>query len=200
MFARSTTLHAKAEKIDAGLRFVENEVRPIMGGLEGCKGLSCLVDRDSGMAIVTSSWESEDAMRDSDEELRAVRERAREVFGGSMQVDEWEICVMHRVDHGACCRVTWAQGDIEALIDVYRYNSMEAIEQIPGFCSTILMVDRAAGIGCVTTTYESRGSMESSRERANQVRAQSAEQSGMEILDVREFELAYAHLHVPELV
>ena len=45
----------KSENIDAGLRLVENEVRPIMDRIDGCRGLSCLIDRASGMTIITSS-------------------------------------------------------------------------------------------------------------------------------------------------
>lgn len=200
MFARSTTLHGRAENLDAGMRYIENEVRPFMDGLEGCLGLSCIIDRESGQAIITSSWSTEEAMRASDEQLRAFREQAREIFGGSMQVDEWEIAVMRRRAHGEACRVTWAQGDLDALIDVYRYNSLPSIEEVPGFCGTSLMVNRTTGIGCVTTMYDTRESLEASRAAADQIRARSAEQSGMEVLDVHEFDLVYAHLHVPELV
>ncbi len=200
MYARSTTLHGKTENIDAGLRFVENEVRPIMDRIEGCLGLSCLVDRESGQAIVTSSWQSEEAMRASDDQLRGVRERGREIFGGSMQVDEWEIGAMHRTDHGSACRVTWVQGDMDALLDVFKFNALPAIEQIPGFCSASVLVNRSTGIGCVTTTYDGRDALEASRASADQIRASASEQAGTQIIEVREFELTYAHLHVPELV
>ncbi|HSV41333.1 MAG TPA: hypothetical protein VLI04_21400 [Nocardioidaceae bacterium] len=200
MFARSTTLNGKSENIDAGLRFIENEVRPIMDGIEGCRGLSCLVDRETGQAIATSSWESEEAMRASDDQLRGIRERGREIFGGDMQVDEWEIGVMHRTQHGAACRVVWTQGDMDALIDVFKFNGLPAVEQIPGFCSASVMVNRTTGIGCVTTTFDTQEALEASRPMAEQIRTRSAEQAGLEIMEVREFELAYAHLHVPELV
>jgi len=200
VYARSTTIHGKAENIDAGLRFIETEVRPALDRLEGCMGLSCLVDRESGQAIATSSWETEEAMRASDDALRPIRERAREVFGGPMQVDEWEIGVMHRTDHGSSCRVTWAQGDADALLDVFKYTAMPALEEIEGFCSASVLVDRSSGMACVTTTYDTRDHLDAGRATADGIRTRGAEQAGMEILDVREFDLVYAHLHVPELV
>ena len=43
-----------------------------------------------------------------------LRDRGRDILGGSMQVDEWEIAVMHRTQHGECCRVSWLQGDHDA--------------------------------------------------------------------------------------
>jgi len=200
VYARSTTVHGKAENIDAGMRFVEGEVAPMMRTLDGCLGLSCLVDRETGQAIVTSSWQTEEAMRASDDQLRVVRERAREIFGGSMQIDEWEIGFMHRTDHGSCCRVAWLQGDLDALIDVFKYNAMPAVEELAGFCGASVLVNRETGMACVTTTYDGREALDASRPSADAIRARSTEQAGSEVLDVREFDLPYAHLHVPELV
>ncbi len=201
MFARSTTLHGKPENVDAGLRFIEDDVRPILDDIDGCLGLSCLVDRESGQCIVTSSWDSESAMRASDDRLRSVRERARELFGGSMQIDEWEIAVMHRTDHGACCRVTWAQGDdLDRLTDIFKDSAMPALEKLSGFCGASMLLNRSTGMACITATYEDKAALEATRPGADDIRTRSAQESGMEIVEVHEFDLPYAHLHVPELV
>ena len=100
MYARSTTFHGRPDNIDAGIAFVKNEAGPMLDTIEGCRGLSMLVDRATGHCIATSSWETEEAMRASDEQLRPIRDRGRDILGGSMQVDEWEIAVMHRTHHG----------------------------------------------------------------------------------------------------
>ena len=41
--------------------------------------------------------------------------------------------------------------------------------------------------------------MEASRPSADNMRGRTAKEAGGEIVDVHEFELAYAHLHVPEM-
>jgi hypothetical protein len=41
--------------------------------------------------------------------------------------------------------------------------------------------------------------MEASRTAADEMRARTASDAGAEIMDVHEFDLAYAHLHVPEM-
>ena len=94
MYARSTTLKGSPANVDAGIAYVKDEVWPMLEQIEGCRGISILVDRDTGHCIVTSSWESEETMRASDEQLRPNRERGRDILGGSMEVDEWEIAVM----------------------------------------------------------------------------------------------------------
>jgi heme-degrading monooxygenase HmoA len=199
MHARSTTFHGRPENIDAGIAFVKNEVGPMLDMTEGCRGLSMLVDRETGQCIATSSWENEAAMRASDEQLRPIRDRGKDILGGSMQVDEWEIAVMHRSHHGECCRVSWLQGDLDAMTETFRVGILPELEQTPGFCSASLLLNRETGLGCATTAWETRAAMEASRSAADDMRSRAASDAGGEIVDVHEFDLAYAHLHVPEM-
>ena len=138
-------------------------------------------------------------MRASDERLRPIRDRGRDILGGSMQVDEWEIAVMHRTQHGECCRVSWIQGDPDAMTETVRVGILPELEQTPGFCSASLLVNRSTGLACATTAWETRATMEASRSTADNLRSRTASEAGGSIVDVHEYELAYAHLHVPEM-
>ena len=199
MHARSTRFNGKPGNIDAGIAFVKNEVGPALDRIDGCRGLSLLVDRASGQCIATSSWESEAAMAASEEQLRPIRDRGQEIFGGPAQVDAWEIAVMRRSLHGECCRVTWMEGDVEAMISSFCGVILPRLGQTAGFCSASLLLNRSAGTGCATTTWQSRGAMTASRSAADDMRNQTASASGGQVVDVHEFDLAYAHLHVPEM-
>jgi heme-degrading monooxygenase HmoA len=199
VYARSSTFHGAPAHVDAGIAFVENEVAPMLERLEGCRGLSFLVDRLDGQCIATTSWETEEAMRSSNDQLHVMRERGRDILGGSLQVDEWEIAVMHREHHGQCCRVSWLQGDLDAMTEAFRASILPDLEQTPGFCSASLLVNRATRLGCATTVWEDRAAMEASRASADEMRRRTAGESRGEIVDVHEYDLAYAHLHVPEM-
>jgi hypothetical protein len=199
VYARSTTFHGRPGNIDAGIRFIENEAGPLLGKTEGCRGLSMLVDRESGQCIVTSSWTDEAAMFATDEELRPLRERGRGILGGSMQVDEWEIAVMHRSHHGEACRVSWLQGDLNVMVDTFRFGILPSLEQTPGFSSASLLVNRYDNLACATSGWETRAAMTSSRTAADEMRTRTAMEAGGTVMDVHEFDLAYAHLHVPEM-
>jgi hypothetical protein len=135
----------------------------------------------------------------SDEKFRPIRDRAKNILGGSLQIDEWEIAVMHRTSHGECCRVSWLQGDLDTLTETFRVGILPALEQSPGFCSASLLLNRSSGLGCATTVWESQAAMEASRASADDMRNRTAREAGAEIVDVHEFELVHAHLHVPEL-
>ena len=83
MYARSTTIEAQPSSIDAGIAHVRDVVMPALQKVDGCLGVSLLVDRGSGRCIATSSWENEQAMRASAREIRPVRDQAAQTFGGS---------------------------------------------------------------------------------------------------------------------
>ena len=63
MYARTTTVLAKRESIDAGIAHIRDAALPALQRMDGFIGLSLLVDRVSGRCVATSSWESKAAMR-----------------------------------------------------------------------------------------------------------------------------------------
>ena len=206
MYARSTTLRGRPEAISAGIAMVRDEVMPAVQAMDGCVGLSMLVDRDTGGAIVTTAWQDEQTLRDSELRTGALRDRAQQVFGARPEVRTWEIAVLHRLrptDVGACARVTWTVIEpdlLEQQLDVFRHQALPRMEDLEGFCSASLLVDRQTGRGAVATTYESAEAMRSTREAASDLRADIAARMGGQVLDVAEFEVALAHLRVPETV
>ena len=204
MFARSTTIQGAPDAVDRGITYIRDEVMPAITAMDGCVGLSLLVDRESGRCIATSSWRDEESMRATAEALASLRARGGEILGGSPQVEEWEVAVMHR-DHAsgeaACCRVTWARPrDMDATIEMWRTRLLARFEQMTGFCSASLLMDRARGIACGTVTFDSQAALMASREGAREIRDMVAREMGVEFLDVAEFDLALAHLRLPELV
>jgi quinol monooxygenase YgiN len=145
-------------------------------------------------------------MRAADAALRPMREQVGTILGGSPQVDEWEIAVLHR-DHrtsdSTCVRCTWLQTDpgrLDEAIELFRSEVLPTAEGMAGFCSASLMVDRQSGRAVSSVTWDSREAMEGSRETATQLRTRVAEASGAQVQDVAEFDLALAHLRVPEMV
>lgn len=206
MYARSTMLRGRPESVDQGITYLRDEVLPLCRELSGCLGLSMIVDRSSGRCIATTSWDSRESMQASSTRLQPVRQRAVDIMGGTHEVTEWEIAVMHR-DHrageDACARVTWLRGDsaaIDRAADVFKMAIMPEIESFDGFCGVSLMINRETGMAVTSVAFDSRAAMEGMRERAEALRARGGAETRLEIMEVGEFELVLAHLDVPELV
>ena len=192
--------------MDAGIAHARDEIMPTVLGMDGCIGMSVLADRGSGRCIITTAWQSEEAMRATAEKASELRERARREFDGDVEnVDEWEIAVLHR-DHrsadGACVRATWVKlppDQIDGGIEFYRSRGLPDLEQLDGFCSASLLIDRASGHSVSSVTFDSREAMERNRQQATELKNARLSEVGAEELDEREFDLALAHLRVPEM-
>ena len=206
MFARSTNVHGQPAMTEAGIRHVRDVVMPQVRGMSGCVGISLLADRTK------RSVHRDDGVGVRGGPARVCRHRRpdpsprREEFGGEVTLDEWEVAYVHRSHHagdGACARVTWTEADPEAIdrvVEAFRMSIMPRVEQLDGFCSASLMIDRARGRSCVTASYDSTEAMAHAADTAMGLRADLVQETGMRVMEVAEFELALAHLDVPELV
>jgi hypothetical protein len=205
MFARSTTLRGRPESVDSAIAFVRDEVMPAAMELDGWVGLSMICSRETGRCISTTAWATQDALNASEQMMEQFRGRVGEIVGATPSVDRWEIAVLHRdatAGDGASVRCTWLSMDPEGLdhaIQTYRMSTLPGLEELDGFCSASLMVDRSTGRLVSSATFASRDAMVASRSAAESLRTRVAQDIGATVTDVEEFELALAHLHVPEM-
>ena len=207
VYARTTTIQADRSKIEDGIANVRDQVFPAVTAMDGCVGMSLLVDRESGRCIATTAWESEAAMQASAESVKPLRSDAEDNLGASSSnVDTWEVAVVHR-DHatpdGACARVTWMSGDAglaDRAVDIYKMAILPKLQEWDGFCSANLMINRENGRAVGTVTFETRDQLEATREASAELRQRGSQEMGAVVDDVAEMEVALAHLHLRELV
>jgi hypothetical protein len=108
----------------------------------------------------------------------------------------------HRAGEGACARATWVKVDPDQLdrgIDFYRTTILPALEQLEGFCSASLLVDRVSGRGVAAATFDNAEAIERNADQLDSIRATGSQEANAEVLDQCDFELAIAHLRVPEM-
>jgi quinol monooxygenase YgiN len=206
MYARSTTIHGDPHSVDDGISYVRDEVMPMVRRMDGCVGLSMLADRSSGHCIVTTSWRDRDALRASEDGVRSAAARTVEILGGSPELQEWEIAAMHRVHeahHGAASRVTGlrtAPGSVQRAVDAVRLSLMPKLDDLAGFCSVSVMVRRDEGLAVAAVSYDDRADLERADAGAREFREEFAPAMGIEVTDTGVFDVAIAHLRVPETI
>jgi heme-degrading monooxygenase HmoA len=95
MHARSGAFVLSTDKVDDAISHFENEQLPRYKEQDGYKGFTLLADRDSGAVLGISFWESEDALRASDELGEEARNDIQE--RGEADADperkDWEVVV-----------------------------------------------------------------------------------------------------------
>ena len=206
MHARSTTFRDRPAALASGIALVRDELLPALLEMPGCSGLSMLVDRGSGTCIVTTAWEDELALRRSADVVAQLRRRASEHFGARPSVQAWEVALLHRAHAtgaGARARVTWLRMP-RRLVDAHAHDVrallLPRVQELPGFCSASLLVDRLTGRAALAVVYDSAQALEASRQGAAELRADVVRRLSSELLDVAELDVALAHLRVPETV
>jgi heme-degrading monooxygenase HmoA len=206
MFARTTSMTARQPGIERGIDYLRDEIMPALQNIDGFVGLSTLVDEATARCIITTSWQSAQAMRDSEAQVRPLRDRAISAFeAADAVVDTWEVALMHRAhtsEASAWARVSWLEGDPDTMsesIDAFR-AAIPDLERLPGFASASLLVDRTGGRAVWTVVYDSAAAIAKSRAAENEIRTRVADATGAYVIEVAEFDLAVSQLRVPELV
>ena len=90
--ARVSILEGPPELIDEGLRQARDVVLPRGRLMDGFKGMIALVDRHSGKTLGITFWESEEAMRASEEVANRLREESAEAGSDTIAgVERYEV-------------------------------------------------------------------------------------------------------------
>ncbi len=94
MHARLTTLEVSPDSTDDTTRVVEEQVLPQLQQMDGFKGFIGLRDRGSGRVRGVALWESEEALRATDEAAARIRGGVEEATGGTIaSVENYEVAV-----------------------------------------------------------------------------------------------------------
>jgi heme-degrading monooxygenase HmoA len=93
--------------MDDAKRNVREQVLPRLSQMEGFKGFVALGSSQSGKLQGVAFWESEEALRATDQSVVPIREGAAEAAGGTVAgVEEFEVFVFEAPSAGLVSGVT----------------------------------------------------------------------------------------------
>jgi heme-degrading monooxygenase HmoA len=95
MHARLTTVEGvPPDRMDDAARHVQEQVLPQLKQMYGFKGFIAVRDRGSGRVRGLALWESEDALRSTDEAAARIRGGVEKATGGTIgSVENYEVVV-----------------------------------------------------------------------------------------------------------
>jgi heme-degrading monooxygenase HmoA len=92
MYARVTTLEGPPDSIDDATQHARENLLPQLQQQDGFKGFIALGDCQSGKVLGVALWESEEALRTSEEAASRMRGGAAEATGATVaSVDRYEV-------------------------------------------------------------------------------------------------------------
>jgi heme-degrading monooxygenase HmoA len=102
MHARIGTFQVPPEALDDMLRLQRGSILPAARDAAGFSGFLSLVDRDSGKVLAVTLWDSEEAMRSSDERAKEFQSvTATQTQGAVVKVERFEVSIVELPGDGA---------------------------------------------------------------------------------------------------
>ena len=91
--------------------------------------------------------------------------------------------------HARMTRLIGDPSSMEEAVQSYR-DALSQFAEVDGNRGAFLLVDEAKGVGIGITLWETEDSMNTARDRANELRQRAAEQVGAKIEAVEEYQVA----------
>ena len=92
MFGRITRLEGSPDQIEQGTDYIRQTILPAARQIDGFRGVLNLADREGGKGMTITLWETEEAMRASEEAGDRLREEAANALGATVVgVERYEV-------------------------------------------------------------------------------------------------------------
>jgi heme-degrading monooxygenase HmoA len=198
MFTRTVTFTG-ATDIDAGMRYLQDTVAPLLREQKGFRGVTASADRSGGVLGVLSLWETEADRDASESTLVKAREEGRRVIGGEITVENFEELLVEIANPPTpgCSlllrRISMDPAKIDENLSSFRQEVLPQIKANPGFCAVRNMINRQTGEGIVGTVWADKASTDAAAE-AGEARREQAVQRGVTFGEQTKREIVFVDL------
>jgi len=198
LHVRLNLITADPIRLGDSVKFVENEVRPMVESQPGNLGMAMKLNPDIGVAILESFWVSGDALRASERMAAPNRAAAVRRASGTVTVERYSVPVFEReapLRSGEGVRVTRLDvqpGAVEDTVAAFGDVTVPWLADTEGFCSTLLFIDRTSGRSVVETVWRDREALAASRSAAAAIRVNTVRATNGVIRSVEEYHLVFS--------
>jgi heme-degrading monooxygenase HmoA len=198
LHVRLNLITADPIRLGDSVKFVENEVRPVVESQPGNLGMAMKLNPDIGVAILESFWVSGDALRASERMAAPNRAAAVRRASGTVTVERYSVPVFEReapLRSGEGVRVTRLDvqpGALEDTVAAFGDVTVPWLADTEGFCSTLLFIDRTSGRSVVETVWRDREALAASRSAAAAIRVNTVRATNGVIRSVEEYQLVFS--------
>jgi heme-degrading monooxygenase HmoA len=138
MYARITTIQGTPAKMDDAKGHAQEQTLPQLQKMDGFKGFVALGDRQSGQVLGVSFWESEEALRATEEAVSSVRSGAASAADGIVaSVEQYEVLVNEAPSAGPLDAVTGTVGGVTDTVGGATQPVSGATDTVGGVTDTL---------------------------------------------------------------
>jgi heme-degrading monooxygenase HmoA len=92
MYARVNRFQDDPQNLDDAERYAETKIVPQLDSVPGFLGLLSMVDRSNGQSLAITFWETEDAMRATEQTANRLRDEIKQGTGSEIRtVERFEV-------------------------------------------------------------------------------------------------------------
>jgi heme-degrading monooxygenase HmoA len=167
------------------------------GSVPDAKGFLGLFDRERGTSLGISFFDSEEALRRSEQSFEDMaRYFPAEMRGRRTSVDVYEVLLQDGSGEGAsAARVNSMEGSPDRIDESFRKareETLPKVRELRGSKGVLVLADRSSGRVKVVTLWESAEALRASEEHADRLREQAAQSGGQQIARVDRYEVVIA--------
>lgn len=196
MFVRSLYITTDPADVGPALDVIGKSVPGMMAEQPGFDGIGIFADRALGKILTGSWWETEQALKDSDANLRDRRTEMLARFVSTITTMNMEAVVYTRPASATSGgfrlqRMAFAPGQGDRLAQTFKEVGLPRLQDVDGFRSASLLMDREHGMAGVGTFFQDMDALAASRGPHAAIRKAAFEQmkDGVQLLALEEFEV-----------
>jgi len=205
MFVRTLYITADPAEVGAALDVIAKSVPGMLAEQSGFQGIGIFTDRNLGKILTGSWWESEQALKDSNEALRERRVEMLAPFVSTIATLELEAVVYSRPASASSGgfrlqRMVFDPAQADRLTETFREAGLPRLEAIDGFSGASLLMDRTRGMASVGVIYRDMDALAASRSEQAEIRkgAYQRLRGVAQLIALEEFEVVELDIPTPK--
>jgi hypothetical protein len=181
------------EEAELVRKYAQERFLPELQKLDGFAGYAMLGDRDAGVGLGITLFETEEALEGGDRALNEMSPPGELSTSRRTSVEKYEVVVQDVRGTPTAARASRMEGPTDTVDEAIRHAQEDVLPratQLDGWGGVLFLVDRSTGKSMVITLWETPEARQASEEAANQLRKDAAETGGGTITGVERYEVA----------
>jgi heme-degrading monooxygenase HmoA len=196
MFVRSLYITTDPADVGPALDVIAKSVPGMMAEQPGFDGIGVFADRTLGKILTGSWWETEQALKDSDENLRDRRTEMLARFVSTITTMNLEAAAFTRPAAATSGgfrlqRMAFAPDHADRLVQAFKEVGLPRLQELDGFQGASLLLERNLGMAGVSVIFQDMDALAASRGPQAAIRKAAFEQmkEGVQLIALEEFEV-----------